>query len=452
VKTRAAVLMVVLCALASGLALSAQDKPPAQRLVVICVDGVGYDLVQEMHNRGELKHLLPPAPVINAFPSLTNLGLTEILRPRGAPPARGYEDYFYDPANNRMAGGLFYRLSEEEFVEDTYRDLFDYHPYPVSMTLEYALPVVGPWMNGVVNLAALKRALKKSDKPIFLAYFDSSDLAAHLYGKWIVRGQLRAIDRLAGALSTGEQPVAVVVFSDHGNKLERLRRADFDQALRGAGFRLAGKVVDDRSVVLPRFGLVSAAVLYARPERTPQVAAAVVSAKGVDLAVYRVGEAVYVTGANGRARIERREAPEGVRYRYQTEEGDPLLLGKVVAELRAADRIDANGYASQDEWLRATAGHVYPDPLRRLWSAFDGLVEQPAAVIVSLQDGYYTGSQLLDLFAWVRATHGSLGRAQSLGMVLSTDPRLFRPERGPFTGANLFGRIEALASSGQGTD
>jgi hypothetical protein len=406
---------------------------------------VGYDLVKDMHSKGELKHLLPPAPVINAFPSLTNPALVEILQSRGAPPARGYEDLFFDPARNRMAGGLLYRLSHKKFIATTYRGVFDYHPHPASMTVEYALPVLGPWMNGAINLAGLKSALEKSDKRIVLAYFDSSDLAIHLYGKWIIRGQLRAIDRLAGELSSAEDPVQVVVFSDHGNKMEKLRRAGLKKALKLAGFRVSRKVTDRRSVVLPRFGLVSAAVLYAQPESQERLASTLTRAKGVDLVAYHSAGVVHVLSADGRARIEQREKQQGTYYRYQPMEGDPLLLAGAEERLRESSQMEADGFASAEAWLRVTETHLYPDPLRRLWSSLDGLVEQPATVIVSLQEGYYTGSPLLDLFAWMRATHGSLHRAQSLGMVLSTDPALFLPHPGPFTGRNLLGRIEALA-------
>jgi hypothetical protein len=104
----------------AGWIVIAQESSHQLRLLVICVDGVGYDLVKDMHSKGELKHLLPPAPVINAFPSLTNPALVEILQSRGAPPARGYEDLFFDPARNRMAGGLLYRLSHKKFIATTY--------------------------------------------------------------------------------------------------------------------------------------------------------------------------------------------------------------------------------------------------------------------------------------------------------------------------------------------
>ncbi|MGH9777973.1 MAG: hypothetical protein ACRD5I_06140, partial [Candidatus Acidiferrales bacterium] len=119
----------------------------------------------------------------------------------------------------------------------------------------------------------------------------------------------------------------------------------------------------------------------------------------------------------------------------------------IAEELVLAGFADADGFIAEDNWLAATANHVYPDPLRRLWRAFGGLIRQPASVIVSLKDGYYTGSLWLNLFAWMQATHGSLRRAQSLGVVMSTSPALFPPDAPPFTGENILPRILQLQNT-----
>ncbi len=429
------------------------------RYLVICMDGVGYELAAEMHQKGELKNFLPPAPLIVAFPSDTNPALVEILAPLGAPPARGYEDYYFDPAANEMRGGVFHRFTRKDFVARTYRDLFDYHPHPLRMTLEYAAPVVGPWLNGEVNLERMKVEFKKSKEQFFLGYFDASDTATHLNGRWLVRQQLRDLDKWVGELRADKnRPVEVIVFSDHGNDLRRLRRVNLEPALERAGFRVEGEIRDMRSVALPQFGLISNAALYTAPGREADAAEAVRRARGVDLAVYREGDSVVVVSRKGRARIERRATlrpavrdsgqggvgVEEIRYRYWQELGDPLELEAIVRELDARGRRDLEGFIAEEDWLRATAEHVYPDPLRRLWNAFHGVVEQPASVLVSFEDGYYTGSIWLNLFAWMQATHGSLRRGQSRGVVLATTPALFADDGGPFTGNNLVPRILAV--------
>jgi hypothetical protein len=450
--SRSAIPLVVL--LVTSVALCAQEtSPPAApasptaspstRYLVIVMDGVGYDLAAEMHRKGELKYFLPPSPLIVAFPSDTNPALVELLAPVGAVPAAGYEDHHFDPAENRMRGGIFHRFSRETFIEDNYRGLFDYHPHPVRMTVEYAVPVLGPALNGAINLSRIKEEFRQSDEPLFLAYFDATDTAAHLGGKWLVRAQMRQLDRLAGELRR-KHNVEIIVLSDHGNDHRWLRRTNLAPALARAGFRVEGKLADDRSVVLPQYGLISNAVLYTRPGREAAAAEAVLKAKGVDLAVYREADSLVVVSEKGRARIARRQDADGTEhFRYDAGEGDPLQLKCVVEEFSRAGFADAEGFISEDNWLEATAGHLYPDPLRRLWRASNGLVEHPASVLVSLKDGYYTGSIWLNLFAWMQATHGSLRRAQSLGIVLSTTPALFASAV-PFTGENILPRILSL--------
>lgn len=442
---RAFYLLLLLCL---G-AVVAQAEPPT-RYLIICMDGVGYDLAAEMHQRGDLKNFQPPAPLIVAFPSDTNPALVEILAPLGAPRSRGYEDYYFDPAANQMRGGVFYRFTKKDFVARTYRDLFDYHPHPVRMTLEYAAPVLGPWLNGAVNLERMKAEFRKSSLPIFLAYFDASDTATHLNGRWLVRQQLRDLDRWVGELRADKnQPVEVIVFSDHGNDLRRLRRVNLEPALERAGFRVEGKIRNARSVAVPQFGLISNAALYTAPGREADAAEAVRRTRGVDFAVYREWDSLVLVSRRGRARIDRRLTDEGVRFRYWSHLGDPLQLEGILAELDGRGRVDFDGFVGEDDWLRATAEHDYPDPLRRLWNGFHGVVEQPASVLVSLEDGYYTGSIWLNLFAWMQATHGSLRRGQSRGVVLATTPELFQPDRGPFTGENLLPRLRTLWDGGE---
>ncbi|MGH9779165.1 MAG: alkaline phosphatase family protein, partial [Candidatus Acidiferrales bacterium] len=264
---------------AAGLKEAPAPSLAPPRTLILVMDGVGYDLAAQMHRKGEFKNFAAPAPLIVAFPSDTNPALVEILRPLSAPRARGYEDYYFDPAANEMRGGLFHRFSRRTFVESNYRDLFDYHPHPIRMTVEYAVPVVGPAVNGAVNLARIEDEFAKTTEPVFLAYFDASDTAAHLGGRWLVREQLRYLDRWVGNLRAKEN-VEVIVLSDHGNDHRWLRRTNLEPALRRAGFRIEGKLTDDRSLVLPQFGLISNAVLYTQPGREAAAAEAVLKAKG----------------------------------------------------------------------------------------------------------------------------------------------------------------------------
>lgn len=402
---------------AAGQPTPAPPPAPQTRYLILCLDGVPYSLVEEMYRRGELPHFQPPTVLVSSFPSLTDPALVEMLRPLGAPPSRGYEDYYFDPQQNRMRGGFFHRFRRQDFIAGTFRELFDYHPHPILMTLEYAAPVVAAWMGGHITLGRILRKFERSREPYYLAYLDASDPLAHLSGKPFLRGLLKRIDRNIPRLRRRARgPIEVIVFSDHGNDVRRYRRAPLARALKRRGFRLQRSLQGPGSVVLPQYGLVGSAVLYTQPGVEPEVAETLRSVEGVAVLAYRDGPAALVESHAGRARILR----QGDRYCYQAETGDPLELNGILSQLNAEARLDAEGCASAADWSRATQNHIYPDPVRRLWFAFEENVAQPASVVVTLQDGYYVGSRLLDLFAWLRATHGSLSREQSLAFVLPT--------------------------------
>jgi len=396
---------------------SSLSSKAESRYLIVVVCGVGYSLVQEMYERGELENFQRPSALVVSFPSLTSPSLSEILRPLGAPPAWGYEDYYFDPEKNQMRGGFFHRFSRSDFINGSFREVFDYHPHPILMTLEYSIPVVSAWLAGRLTWRRVRKRFEQSEKMVYLAFLDSSDPLAHVGSQRFVRGLLKRIDREIPHLRRrADGPLEVVVFSDHGNAFRRYRRAPLARGLRQNGFRVQKKLQSPRSVVFPQYGLVGSAMLYTHPGAEPEVAEALRNVEGVALLAYRNGPAIIVESSSGHAQILR----QGRLYCYQPQTGDPLELKATLQQFETGGNRGADGCASSEAWWQATKKHIYPDPLRRLWSGFEEIVAQPASVLISLKDGYYVGSRLLDVFAMLRATHGNLGREQSLGFVLTT--------------------------------
>src|SRR4030095_1606982 len=101
-------------------------------------------------------------------------------------------------------------------------------------------------------------------------------------------------------------------------------------ALEKAGFEIAKSIKDEKSVVLPRYGLVGAGVLFTRPENRERVSEACLAAKGVDFAVYpsqgEENRIISLVSKRGKARIFRNENS----YRYEPIEGDPLELEPII--------------------------------------------------------------------------------------------------------------------------
>ncbi|HVG33767.1 MAG TPA: hypothetical protein VM911_11820 [Pyrinomonadaceae bacterium] len=390
---------------------------PARHLI-ICVDGVGFSLIEKMRSEGRFKQFRAPGRMIAPFPTLTNVAMTEILTPVGAEPAAGYEDSFFDLEKNRMRGGLLDRFRNEQFIKGTFRELFDYHPSAIKSGLGYAAPPVSTYVESLTDLVRLQQKFRASNDPVFFAYTGATDSLAHLGGEWLLRSFLsRLDDTVTDIIRDSPVPVEVSIFSDHGNHFRKYKRASLKAALRRAGMRLEGRVRDDRSVVFPQYGLVGSAVLFTEEKNEPRLAQALSGVRGVDFTAYEWGGVVYVVGHGGAlATIERK----GDRYRYQPLKGDPLSLAEIVERLKSQGRSDADQFIAETDWFEATRDTDRPDAVARIFWGINAPIRNRANLIVNLEDGYYTGSFSLDIFAFLQATHGNLGREQSFGFVLST--------------------------------
>lgn len=387
------------------------------RHLIVCVDGVGYSTIEKMRAKGRFRYFQPPTRMIAPFPSLTNLSLSEILEPAGAKASAGYEDSYFDLEKNSMKGGLVDRFKGGSFIHGTFRELFDYHPSAIKSGLGYALPPVSTYVEAWSDIVRLKQKFRSSRESVFFAYLGSSDSLAHLGGERMLRSFMSQLDdALSKIVAESKGDVQVTIFSDHGNHFTGYKRVSLKDPLRRAGMRLEGKVKDDRSVVFPQYGLVGCALLFTTENSEKRVAEAVSHVRGVDFAAYEHDGVVRVTGPTGTATIEK----EGERFRYRTDDGDPLGLAAVLLRLAAEGKPDEKGFIAASDWFAATHYGVRPDAVRRVFEGATNHVRNRASVVVNLEDGYYSGSAFLDVFAVLQSTHGSLGREQSTGFLMST--------------------------------
>ncbi len=404
--------------LQSRLAGSAHGAGPAARRLVIVLDGVPFGTIAELRAEGRFRRFRAPAQMVSTFPSLTNPAMIEILQ---APASPGYEDHYYDRERNRLLGTIQDRLQGERFIHGTFRETFDYHAPAFKGALGYVAAPLGAMMLAQVDLSAFRDAFHQAEQPLFVGYIGETDSLAHLGGERPLKAFLRTLDRTVEELIDEAEReggrLEVEMFSDHGNRYDEYRHVGLNDALRRAGFVTEKSVLSERSVVLPKHGLVGASVLFTRPESRARVAEVCAATEGVDFAVWPAGDdRLELVAARGRARILR----AGDRFRYEDAGGDPLSLNGIVQRLHAEGRTDAQGFASRDDWWRATQDHLYADPLRRLFDGFQRHIQNRADVIVSYRDGYLIGSPVLSVFANMRATHGNLLRGESIGFAIST--------------------------------
>jgi hypothetical protein len=424
--------LVICCSilpLQSWLDGAAYNRSSAPRRLVIVLDGVPYQTIAELRAEGRFRRFKNPARMISMFPSLTNVAMIEILQAEDSP---GYEDHYYDREQNRLLGAIQDRLNGGKFIRNSFRKTFDYHAPAFKGSLAYVAAPLGTIAVAHMDLSAFRNSFRefcgKSDAPLFVAYIGETDSLAHLGGRKPLKALLRALDRTVEELiSESGGRLEVEMFSDHGNNYADYTEVKLNDAINSAGFRTEKSLKDASSVVLPKYGLVGASTLYTYPENRARLAEVCAKTKGVDFAVYRSGEdAIELIGVRGRARVSR----DGDRFKYEDLGGDPLGLVPTVAELKDSARVDANGFASREDWWRATMRHRYADPLRRLFDGFSKYVRNRADVIVSYEDGYMLGSPFLSFFAEMVATHGNLLRGETEGFAMSTRQDLGEAVRG----------------------
>lgn len=391
------------------------ERPP--RHLIICIDGVGFSLIEKMRAAGRFRLFQTPSRMISPFPTLTNVAMTEILQPAGAGEAAGYEDNYFDVEQNRMRGGLLDRFNNKQFINNTFRELFDYHPSAIKSGLGYAAPPISTYIESLSDLIRLRQKFHGSRAPVFFAYTGATDSLAHLGGERMLRSFLTHLDdTVTDIIRDSKGQTQVTIFSDHGNHFRKYRRVSLKAALRKGGMRLDSRIRDERSVVLPQFGLVGCAVLFTKETNEERLASIVAQVRGVDFVAYRSGDLVHIIARDGKAVIERR----GERYQYRPEKGDPLDLAPLIRDLTAKGKADSDGFIADEDWFIATRDAANPDAVRRVYEGAAAPIRNQANLLVNLADGYYSGSFALDIFAILQATHGNLGREQSYGLIMNT--------------------------------
>jgi len=406
--------------------VTAQDKKietkervqTTKRHIIVCVDGVGYSTIMKMREEGRFKLFQEPSRMISPFPTLTNLSLSAIMNPVGAREASGYEDSYFDTKENKLRGGLFDRFNESSFIKGTFRELFDYHPSAIKSGLGYAFPPLSTYLESLSDVLRLKQKIKTSKEPVFFAYTGATDSLSHLGGEKMVRSFLRYLDdSLTDIVRESKGNIKVTLFSDHGNHYRKYKRAGIKDSIKKAGFKIESKIENDRSVVMPQYGLIGCALLFSKDKNEEELARVVSTEKGVDFTAYEEKGIVYLISKEGTATIEKK----GDRFNYTTAKGDPLDLLTVKNALVKEGKSDDDGFISDSDWFAASCQSDKPDAIKRVYYGVSSLVSNRASVIVNFEDGYYSGSKLLDIFAFLQATHGNLGKEQSFGFVMETE-------------------------------
>ena len=386
------------------------------RWLVVCLDGVPEAVMQSLWDAGHFREFFRPTATVSTLPSDTEMALTTILH---AAPVPGYEDRYFDRAKNTMRGGAWVTLSG--------------YGIPFIRTLDYdppgwskAAPYVTMQQSYDADLGRFREAFLRNHDPVFLAHITASDAFLHARTAQQATPSLLEFDDLLRELYLDARgDLGIIVFSDHGNTQIPNHAVPLEAFLAGRGWRVNNSLHTPRDVVVPPYGLVGFAAIYCQPESAEQLAEDLRGIDGADVIVSRNpgGNKATIRAAGSNAIAELEWSAGGDRYRYTAREGDPLNLADVFGRLRAAGKLDGNGFGSDADLFAATSSAHFPDPAARIrgWAIGDG-VRNPSDIMVSFRPGYFYGAGAFEDLVTIAGTHGGLERSATLGFAMATFP------------------------------
>lgn len=407
--------------------------------IILALDGVPYELVEELYNEGHFRLFHKPSKLVSCFPSMTDLAFSSIFG--GAKPM-SYQAEYFDPDKNRLVCGNDVYLSGMN--ADWSRQL-DYRCSFWFDTLVY----INPELVFNHELRGMMKVLEKTEGGTVKFYSVGTAGLGTCGGREAILNYLREIDLLCEQIVYERQgKVKITLLADHGHNMagnSDRGRITFSDIMEKNNYRITNKLDKPGDVVAIEYGLVTIAAFFTKDPGG--VANVLLHDAAVTLACYPQGRDVVVQTLDGYARIIEHKG----QLTYQCESGDPLQLLDIIRELQTEQSPEKQtetqspqaqllGVVSQDSlstttsqqpsltdraFLLATANHIYPDPVKRIWGAFHGLVEKPADLIVCLQDGWYHGDPFFSAATGgAVSTHGSLNRINSNTFVMSMWGRL----------------------------
>ncbi len=391
-------------------------------LLVLLLDGVAYERMRALYDAGRFRLFRPPARLISIFPTLTDPAYDVLF---GTGPTPGYEAEHFDRAANRVCGGVgnYVRGGNERWAHYT-----DYRLNFIEDGVMYLLP-------RQVYRRELRRAREVLDRQLaagarsVVLYLLSTDGLGHRLSPPEIDAELARLDDwIERAVYAWRGQLEIVMLADHGMSApvqagEQLEPFELSGVLREAGFRVTDHLERPGDVALPLFGLLDLARLHTYDDATRrQVSDLLRQRDEVEVLATRKNDAVRVYTKAGAATVECATDGQGrLVYRYEPTAGDPLELADACTALRAAGRMDADGYGSAAAWRDATADRAFPAAPPRLWQGFFGVSREQPDVVLSLRERFYVGRGVFGWLVKLRGTHGGLHRRATETFVMTTN-------------------------------
>jgi hypothetical protein len=360
----------------------------------------------------------PVSRMISTFPSTSDVAWTDIF---GNRPLPGYQRTYYCVAVNLevAVNGLTSTMEHE-------RQMYwqSQSDFTRSMGYIYSAHVYDLEVHEMLNSFWATDDTNAN----YYAYIRSSDDAQHMDRD--VYSLLSLMDRRLQELraryrAAEGRDLQILIISDHGhNHAGRGERVQIIPFLETEGYHAAQSIQNSNDVVLPTSGIEDWIEIHNAPSETERLAEKLTRLKGMDVLAARLpGQSNHILVLNSRderALIDWNATNHS--YRYSAVRGDPLNYGPVAAALGREGKLDAQGFATADDWMNATITNHYPLALQRIVRGLTSVTLNPATILVSLDNHYVHADALINdgsLLVPCGSTHGALDDINSMGVVLS---------------------------------
>ncbi|MDB6067190.1 MAG: hypothetical protein JWR26_3398 [Pedosphaera sp.] len=402
------------------------------RRLVIALDGISYRDMEalqrgvsymdaqgrKVYRRAFNDGYFPVSRNVSTFPSASDVAWTDIFGDR---PLPGYQRTYFSVAENReialnsVASTMEHERQMDWQVESAHRRAMGYM-FPLH-SFNYELrEMVEEFINS------------SSEEENYYAYVRATDDAQHMSGD--IFAMLCLLDEKLKELrarykAREGRDLEILILSDHGNNHAGPgKRVKIRAFLERSGYRVAKSIVKPNDVVLPTCGIESWVEIHNSPPETERLAELLWHLEGVDLLMARIPDRTnrfLVMNSKGeRAFIDWNPATDSFRYTAGT--GDPINYLPVVEALGKKHQLDADGFATADNWMAATMTHRYPLALERIVHGLTRITLNPATILLSLNNGYVNANWLVKKtsgLVTLGGTHGGLDDVNSDGIVLS---------------------------------
>ncbi len=222
--------------------------PANCRQLYILLDGVSYQMIADMYDRGHFRLFHRPSRLISTFPSMTDVAFAEIF---DLSPVLAYEAGYYDRPNAKLHDGSTVYLSGKN---EPWNQRLDYRSRMWMDAVAYVWPKW--WLDH--ELRAILSKYRESDKKRISGYSVASTCLGTNDGAEGYRQVLLQLEQICqAAMFASKGKIKITVFSDHGHNLTAAKFLPLKDLLKESGFRVVSKLKRPKDVVVPQFGLVT---------------------------------------------------------------------------------------------------------------------------------------------------------------------------------------------------